>query len=145
MRAELDKKLSEKYPNMFDLRTNDNPDGKFWGFEHADGWFDIIDELCDNIHLVTETFKTKPVVAMQVKEKFGTLSFYVGSVDEKIAYIIHAMIDNAQSRTSSTCEICGKHGFIRSNKAWIRTLCKDHAIELNYTLKDYERDDGQGD
>jgi hypothetical protein len=50
MRDELDKKLCEKYPKIFknryaDMRTT----AMCWGFEHGDGWYNIIDMMCANI------------------------------------------------------------------------------------------------
>ena len=50
MREELDKQLCEKYPKIFknryaDMRTT----AMCWGFEHGDGWYNIIDMMCANI------------------------------------------------------------------------------------------------
>ena len=50
MSPELDKKLCEKYPKIFSLRYGDMKDTAMcWGFEHDDGWYNIIDRLCANI------------------------------------------------------------------------------------------------
>ena len=50
MREELDKQLCEKYPLMFKDRHGDPMDTLMcWGFEHGDGWYQIINNLCDNI------------------------------------------------------------------------------------------------
>ena len=50
MREELDKKLCEKYPKIFrdrfgDMRTT----AMCWGFECGDGWYNILDSLCECI------------------------------------------------------------------------------------------------
>ena len=50
MREELDKQLCAKYPKIFknryaDMRTT----AMCWGFEHGDGWYNIIDMMCANI------------------------------------------------------------------------------------------------
>ncbi len=50
MRDELDKQLCAKYPKIFknryaDMRTT----AMCWGFEHGDGWYNIIDMMCANI------------------------------------------------------------------------------------------------
>lgn len=135
-----------------------------FGFEHGDGWFNIINalsfQLCgewvvakqryDKIknrvgELVTPAYKeskynpiiteelieeckqnleaaaTKVPKAVQVKEKFGTLRFYLdSSTDEQFA-----LINFAESLSARTCEVCGKPGK-PNNAGWIRTLCKEH-------------------
>lgn len=50
MRDELDKKLCEKYPKIFKNRYADmSTTAMCWGFEHGDGWYNIIDMMCANI------------------------------------------------------------------------------------------------
>lgn len=71
------------------------------------------------------------VVADQVKEKFGTLSFYYSGGDE----YIRGMVRMATSMSSRICEECGSLGRTRSS-GWIRTLCDRHAEEFNYGVND---------
>lgn len=104
-----------------------------WGFEHGNGWYDILDAACSNIqNHVDWKRKTEPFagmtdeeydeihqpVAAQVKEKFGGLRFYVNNCDD-YAYGVIAM---AESMSYRTCEICGNAGSRRSG-GWIKTLC----------------------
>ena len=50
MREELDSKLCAKYPRIFrDRRAPMNRTAMCWGFEHGDGWYNIIDQMCANI------------------------------------------------------------------------------------------------
>lgn len=57
----LDQKLCEKYPKIFanrhaDMRTT----AMCWGFEHGNGWYNIIDQLCSNIqHHIDWRIKTR--------------------------------------------------------------------------------------
>lgn len=45
-----DKQLCEKYPKLFKDRHGDMmTTAMYWGFEHGDGWFNIINALCSNI------------------------------------------------------------------------------------------------
>ena len=57
--------------------------------------------------------------ASQVKEKFGTLRFYMSShldgMDE--------LIDEAERKSEVTCENCGKSGESRGDLGWVLTLC----------------------
>jgi hypothetical protein len=61
------------------------------------------------------------VIAVQVKEKFGTLRFYVYGGDDTT----HNYIALAEITSGVTCEICGKSGS-SSSGGWIKTLCKEH-------------------
>lgn len=64
------------------------------------------------------------VVAVQVKEKFGGLRFYVDGGDE----VTHAYITMAESMSGVTCEACGAPGKT-GGRGWIRTLCVKHSVE----------------
>lgn len=132
MREELDKALCEKYPKIFrDRNAPMNQTAMCWGFP-GDGWYHILDMLCgaiqdrcDNVkHFVDG--KMVPVcpqvVAVQVKEKFGTLRFYFDGGDDDI----HGMVAMAEYMSARTCEECGKPGKLRPG-GWVRTLCDKHA------------------
>ena len=50
MRELFDKTLCEKYPKIFAQRRGKVTETAMcWGFEHGDGWYNIIDSLCSNI------------------------------------------------------------------------------------------------
>ena len=106
-----------------------------WGFEHGDGWFNIIDTLCSVIQHHTDwKRKQEPFagmsdeefdeihqpVAAQVKEKFGGLRFYCDNTDD---YILGA-IALAESLSYRACEACGAPG-LRRPGGWIKTLCEE--------------------
>jgi hypothetical protein len=64
-------------------------------------------------------------VAVQVKEKFGGLRFYInGGNDQHYHYITFA-----ESMSYRTCEECGSPGK-RYTDGWHQTLCETHA-EMN--------------
>jgi hypothetical protein len=135
MRQELDQRLCEKYPEIFVNRHGDMKETAMcWGFEHGDGWFNILDRLCGNIqHHIDwqnknaakgyEQYKPVPqVVAQQVKEKFGTLRFYYEGGDDYIG----GLVAMAEAMTDVTCEVCGAPGH-QTQGGWIKTLCDEHA------------------
>jgi hypothetical protein len=68
-------------------------------------------------------------VAMQVKEKFGGLRFYVQSATDEC----HNYIDFAERMSYRICEDCGTadESVQTWHMGWHRTLCRKHAIE-NY-------------
>jgi hypothetical protein len=127
MREELDRKLCEKYPEIFaDRRKPMTETAMCWGFEHGDGWYNILDRLCANIQHYIEWKNrdgdTVPqVVAEQVKEKFGTLRFYYRGGDD----YIRGLVNMAEAVTEVTCEECGAPGKTRG-VGWIYTACDAH-------------------
>jgi hypothetical protein len=127
MREELDNKLCEKYPKIFADRNRPMTETCMcWGFECGDGWFNIIDQLCSNIqHHIDWKNRTEEkvaqVVAEQVKEKFGTLRFYVRGGDD----YTNGLISMAESMSSVTCEECGNPGKT-GGTGWVSTLCEEH-------------------
>lgn len=56
--------------------------------------------------------------AAQVKEKFGTLRFYMTTYDDEI----ENLICKAEVKSGKTCERCGKPGKLRDSGWWV-TLC----------------------
>jgi len=137
MTEENDKALCQKYPQIFrDRRSDPQQTRMCFGFEHDDGWYDIIDTLCGTIqhHLDwkrgLDEFKTLTdeewdeshgTVAVQVKEKWGGLRFYVSNSDD----YINGAITLAESLSLRTCEQCGAPGKLRG-RGWVRTLCDEH-------------------
>ena len=95
------------------------------GFEHDDGWFDLIWRLCEDLEpLVAEVEKQTglPFEVLQVKEKFGGLRFYV---NWRRSESIRQLIGIAQEESFQTCEICGQRGKLREGRC-IKTLCDLH-------------------
>lgn len=147
MNEKLDKDLCERFPKLFVNRHADmKTTAMCWGFEHGDGWYNILSALCGNIqsHIdwCNETrerlLKNNPynhsipdevpqVVVDQVKEKFGTLRFYYSGGDDAI----DGMVRMAESMSAVTCEKCGKPGY-SSSGGWIVTLCEEHHEEREF-------------
>ncbi|MDP3792932.1 MAG: hypothetical protein Q8Q89_04375 [bacterium] len=89
-----------------------------FGFECGDGWFGLIKELCEKLRVLN----LKDFRVLQVKEKFGGLRFYVNCVELEKAEEAYRLIDEAESKSLTVCEECGKPG--KPNKiGWIKTLC----------------------
>ncbi len=134
MTEEKDKTLCEKYPKIFRDRNRSMKETCMcWGFEHGDGWYDILHAACANIqNHIDWKRKIEPFtgmtdaefdeahqpIAAQVKEKFGGLRFYVDNCDD----YVRGVIAMAESMSYRTCEDCGGVGSRRSG-GWIRTLC----------------------
>lgn len=131
MKKELDEALCAKYPKLFrDRNAPMTHTAMCWGFSCGDGWYDIIDRLCDKIQKHCDDIGEQTIV-IQVKEKFGTLRFYVGGADD---YIWNAVAD-AEQQSAVTCEVCGSPG-VAYGGGWILTLCEEHAKERGRTELD---------
>lgn len=119
MDKEFQMKLVEKYPTMFKEYGGDmRKTCMAWGICTGNGWYDIIDELCSKLEPLG-------VVAAQIKEKFGGLRFYINPLNEGVDWEeVHDHINEAESKSYKTCEICGKPGK-RIGGGWVVTRCDD--------------------
>jgi hypothetical protein len=121
MTPELDQKLVKDFPLLYTQRDwSMSHTLMCWGFPE-DGWEPLIRELSDKIETYNrQNLPNEPVQAVQVKEKFGGLRFYVyGGTEE-----IWDLIDEAEEKSFTICEFCGKPGKPRAT-GWIKTLCDE--------------------
>lgn len=127
MRKELDEALCKKYPGIFKNRRGDmRKTAMCWGFP-GDGWYKIIDELCEKLQKIADKHGTE-IIATQVKEKYGTLRFYIGGVDTHVFNQVHKLIHKAEKQSAVTCEECGEKGEL-CGPGWLSTLCEKHMKE----------------
>jgi len=94
------------------------------GFEHDDGWFDILWRLCGDLEPLVAEFEAasgQKFEVLQVKEKFGGLRFYTNCRNDAISERIGVAADES----FHTCEICGQPGRLREGRC-IKTLCDEH-------------------
>ena len=123
------KELVEKYPHVFKLFYTGAEKGKpfhgcqVWGFECGSGWKDIIEECASKIEseiLKMPEENREHFYAVQIKEKYGTLRFYMsGQTDE-----MDEAIRSAGQKSSETCELCGKPGKLIGER-WLSTRCEN--------------------
>lgn len=87
------------------------------------GWFSIV----ENCHKALLEIDPNYIVS-QVKEKFGTLSYYASPSEEAkekgIRYEqLAPPIREAGQLSAITCELCGEPGELRKEKFWRVTRC----------------------
>jgi len=97
-------------------------------FECGIGWSELIHDLSVKIEKILERKSDKPVIlenvnkfemyATQVKEKYGTLRFYMSLMTDEI----EDLIEEAEALSSQTCECCGMPGKMRG-KSWYEVRC----------------------
>jgi hypothetical protein len=93
------------------------------------GWLPLVEPLI-------AMCKEAKVPILQIKEKWGTLRFYVGAVidpeaenKEKVDALFKAIIAT-ENASKSVCESCGAAGTRTDPKrAWVKTLCPVHMEE----------------
>lgn len=125
MNKELTQQLFEKYPKIF-VQKNLPPRESLmcFGCEHGDGWYWLLDQLCNSIQSYIDCNKHKEIVqveAVQVKEKFGSLRFYYNGGNEYIS----GMVSLAEHMSYNICEKCGSMKNVKRTKGWIKALCED--------------------
>jgi len=135
MKSELQKQLFDKYPKIFrqkDLKMTETC--MCWGIDTGDGWYNLLDMLCDQLQFNTDRNGYPQVEATQVKEKFGTLRFYYTelSLKEKDSWgerksgAIDGLINFAEFLSGYICERCGTNQNVTSDEeGWIYTLCSE--------------------
>jgi hypothetical protein len=76
MRQFLEQRLCQAFPEIFEDRNKSPQESNMaFGCDCGDGWFDILEELCQQLQAIREEsgIITR---ATQIKEKYGTLRFY---------------------------------------------------------------------
>lgn len=117
--------LAQLYPEIFPPRTprhhQDQEKPLIWGFECGDGWYTLIHDLCQSIMTHCSTTGDPVPVAVQVKEKYGGLRFYVDDATDHVQKII----DHYERISDGICEVCGEPGTARDD-GWLTTRCDLH-------------------
>jgi len=142
---QLFEELAKSYPELMQKSTI----GEHLGVD--DGWFNIINALCSCIYSKLYQAKSRLAGAteyprddggaylqettaaveaelealpeiVQIKEKYGTLRFYVHNGSDRV----YDLIDFAETMSETTCEVCGKPGEADHGSGWVKTHCIDH-------------------
>lgn len=112
------------------------------GFEFPPGWLHLVEQLVSDLEALPGGDALR---AKQVKEKFGTLRFYLAGAGMRIDILgrgqgaslvpqeadtllaaAQKLIRKAEGKSAHICELCGEPGETRPG-GWVRTLCDLHA------------------
>lgn len=91
------------------------------------GWFELIWGLCVDLEKMNRTRVAEglpPHIAIQIKEKFGELKFYLGPTNSEA----RARISLATIASRRTCEACGRPGNTHEIRGWFKTYCLTHEL-----------------
>ena len=114
MKQELQNQLFENYPKIFrqkDLSPQETT--MCWGISCGDGWFDIVNVLCQNIQKHAE-FTGKSIEAVQVKSKWGALRVYLEG--EGVDDFVRGLVKMAESVSRTIKENSPKEIFFEENE-----------------------------
>lgn len=122
MKKELEQKLYKLCPNLYY-----DPNNEFCMIETGSGWFSLIEELSIKLEQLIMQYPSnerQQYRVIQVKEKFGTLAFYLNSSSEEM----DKLIQEATNMSAQVCEVCGGFGKIHTNSWLVRTRCEKHLM-----------------
>lgn len=85
-------------------------------------WRKLQDTFCYQLKFKKPNITIPQVVAVQVKEKFGTLRFYYDGGDRTVQDLVNL----AESMSARTCEICGAtdDSVHMSKTGWVTVRCE---------------------
>lgn len=125
MTPDKDRLLVENFPNLYRQRhLGMRQTAMCWGFECGDGWYDILWRLSAKLEkmiLEMPEDEREGFSAIQVKEKYGTLRFYMTCSTDKMEEAIR----EAERESARTCETCGDPGHL-FYLGWCSTRCPRH-------------------
>ena len=121
MKKENEERLLKRYPELYRQRHLPMTETCMcWGFDVGDGWYKILAKLSKKLDAYAKEKAIKLEVT-QVKEKFGTLRFYLNQSDDAIDKMVAA----AEAASSTTCEVCGSvYRAKLNNGPWYKVRCE---------------------
>jgi hypothetical protein len=128
----------------------------WYGCIAPDGWKWIIEDADRILAKLDPEYEIH-----QVKEKFGTLRYYYGTVaDWETQEVMDAVIDRAEMLSAKTCDVCGNSSamsnldrgikydptaVLKSTGGWYKTICDSCDTEGRYVSVDALNDRAQYD
>jgi hypothetical protein len=105
------------------------------------GWHQLIWDLCVALEGMARqqvAAGQQPMRVAQVKEKYGSLRFYLtgGSVTDEA----FELTEVAEEQSGTICETCGKPGMNKPIHGWDVTYCPKHRREALKRARDRRKD-----
>jgi hypothetical protein len=139
MNEKLEIQLVKKYPKILrDYKGDIMQTALYFGCQHEDGWYNLLDKCMEKLQYFCDLCSTDDrevqVISTTIKEKYGTLRFYVSvyganSIENNI---IDDIINQAEAESARTCEVTGNHGEACRRGGWYRTLSYEQARKDGY-------------
>lgn len=120
MRRSFEDRLMRYYPALFPMTGQPERDRKIQRIHCGEGWFPLIEMLCDQIQNVIDDQDLRQATICEISEKFGVMRISCHSSSEPVRYLVEA----AERASAEFCEGCGDIGITqRTHRGWIKTLC----------------------
>ena len=119
-----DRLIFQQFPEFFGSRNTPRESLMFFGFECENGWFKLIKKLCEQL----KALKLRNFIVTQVKEKYGGLRFHYSgpSGSKTLIQKVATIVEEAEIKSLSTCEICGQVGQHGEAYMWVYVRCQNH-------------------
>lgn len=125
----LEDLLYERWPELYRGRSEPITQNLMaFGFECEAGWYDLLDALSGVLTEHADACGRGSPKVTQVKEKYGTLRYYVWATDE----FDDGSIAMAEELSGRICEVSGAPGRLHRRGGWYRTLSPQVALESGY-------------
>jgi len=98
-----------------------------WTASCPNGWLGLLEQACGHIVTIAPREQLAKLRTAQLKEKFGTLRWYLEGNFPRITSTAMA----AGMLSASLCAACGDTGTMRNHEGWYITLC-DACSDLPY-------------
>lgn len=125
MKKTFEEKLITTFPRLFKVDPTMISNLMIFGCECDKGWNKLIWRLCEKINKLKlpKFFKV-----VQIKEKYGGLSFLVSCGADDI----YDLIEEYEDKSYKKCELCGMPGALSHKGFWYKTLCIRHRLTNGY-------------
>ena len=147
MKDQLEKQLAAKFPKILkDLGGDPMKTCMALGLECGDGWYGLLEDGMGKIQYYCNRCTTagEPVqlVADQIKEKFGTLSFrYHVEGGTQVAHeVLSKVVGDMERMSEGVCEVSGAPGVLCSKDGWLATRSREEARKSGYKAQDKNRE-----
>jgi hypothetical protein len=135
MTPKLQQQLMKKYPSVFGLTSDVTIYPISLGISVGDGWYGLVEKVCKHLYKVKNETGLQ-FEATQIKEKFGSLRFYVSDDNRlvkitpyqrsKVSSDLIDFISSVEGESIKMCEICSSDGELKSTRGWwAKTLCDE--------------------
>lgn len=120
MNAQNTNKLIKDFPILYRGYTKSPEETLMcWGFECGNGWYNLLYTLSAALTNHMNENPGMDIEAVQVKEKFASLRFYIDGGDD---YAMK-LIEEAERQSVTICEDCGAPAKLQNRGGWFATLC----------------------
>lgn len=150
MKENLQELLYETYPEIFkDKDLSEDESCMARGIETGDGWWELINTLCEQLQWQTINNGFPQVVAEQVKQKYGSFKFLFRTEETEESQklkrprspeYLRGMVYFAEAMSKTICEKCGAAGKPHGLAPRMYVRCDDCYEEIaDHVVSDNKR------